>query len=103
MFSGSPLKVMPPPISFLISINSNSKIFAYGSLYLCSVLIGLLLIVILYLLCIQNIYHKIIDCAEDDNEQPTEGEEEKEAVTYQISTEVNRKLWKKYTICDVPF
>lgn len=37
---------------------------------------------------------------EDDSEQPTEGEEEKEAVTYQISNEVEYSffLFNLYTI-----
>ncbi|XP_073960063.1 dynein heavy chain, cytoplasmic isoform X2 [Choristoneura fumiferana] len=38
---------------------------------------------------VSSLYVQRFSSKEDDNEQPTEGEEEKEAVTYQISTEVH--------------
>ncbi|CAB3253573.1 unnamed protein product [Arctia plantaginis] len=38
---------------------------------------------------VSSLYIQRFSSKEDDNEQPTEGEEEKEAVTYQISTEVH--------------
>ncbi|XP_075979872.1 dynein heavy chain, cytoplasmic isoform X3 [Anticarsia gemmatalis] len=38
---------------------------------------------------VSSLYVQRFSSKEDDNEQPTEGEEEKEAVTYQVSTEVH--------------